>query len=122
MMKAIGLALTFAALWMSPFVAPSRAADPVGRYDVSGTNPGNRGTYAGTATIEKTGETYRVVWQIGSDRYIGTGIGNNEFIAVSYRMGSGSGLAMYAPDGAGWKGIWAYADGREVGTEIWSRR
>jgi hypothetical protein len=102
--------------------APAMAEDPAGRYDVSGTNPGNRGTYTGTAAIEKTGETYRVVWQIGTDRYVGTGVGNAEFIAVSYRLGNESGLALYGASGRGWKGVWAYSGGRQLGTEVWTRR
>jgi hypothetical protein len=117
-MRAIHAGALVAMLWsMVAF-----AEEPVGEYAVSGTNPGDRGTYSGTATIERTGETYRVVWQIGSDRYVGTAIGNNEFLAISYTMGSQSGLAMYSASGAGWKGIWTYANGRQIGTEIWSRR
>jgi hypothetical protein len=103
-------------------VMPAVAGDPVGRYDVSGANPGNRGTYSGTATIDKTGDTYRVVWQIGSDRYVGTGVGNDEFIAVSYRLGNESGLALYSASGGGWKGVWTYLGGQQLGTEIWTRR
>ena len=119
-MRAISIGAIAAVLCVATF-ALARAEDPIGRYEVSGTNPGNKGTYTGTAVIEKTGDTYRVVWQIGSDRYVGTGIGTPEFIAVSYRLGNESGLALYSASGAGWKGIWTYAGGREIGTEIWTR-
>jgi hypothetical protein len=109
-------------LLLGSSLVPAMADDPVGRYDVSGTNPGNRGTYSGPAAIEKTGDTYRVVWQIGSDRYVGTGVGNGEFIAVSYRFGNESGLALYGANGSGWKGVWAYSGGQQLGTEVWTRR
>ena len=117
-MRAVQAGAVIAVLWGTV----AFAADPVGQYSVSGTNPGNRGTYAGTVTVEKTGDTFRVVWQIGSDRYVGTGIGNDEFIAVSYQAGSDTGLAMYSSSEQGWKGIWTYANGRQIGTEIWSRK
>lgn len=125
-MMRIGLAVLSAALmtivlWTAS-AAPVKADDPVGRYTVTGTNPGNRGTYSGSVVIDKTGDTYRVVWQIGNDRYIGTGIGNDQFIAVSYKFGSDTGLALYSASGAGWKGIWAYSGGQTLGSEIWSRR
>jgi hypothetical protein len=109
-------------LLLGTLLAPAMADEPVGRYDVSGTNPGNRGTYSGSATVEKTGDTYRVVWQIGSDRYVGTGVGNSEFIAVSYRFGNESGLALYGANGRGWKGVWAYSGGQQLGSEVWTRR
>lgn len=115
-------AVLASALFLATAMVPAAADDPVGSYDVSGTDPSNRGTYSGTASIEKTGETYRVVWQIGSDRYVGTGVGNDQFIAVSYRFGNESGLALYSSSGRGWKGVWTYSGGRQLGTEIWTRR
>jgi hypothetical protein len=97
-------------------------ADPVGKYDVSGTNPGGKSTYSGQVTVERTGDTYRVVWTVGGDRYVGTGIGNKEFIAVSYSSGNQTGLALYAQEGEGWVGVWTYAGGKQIGTEKWQRQ
>lgn len=98
------------------------AADPVGTYDISGTNPSGGSTYSGTVTVTKTGETYRVVWIVGDTRYVGTGLGNKDFIAVSYRSGDDTGLALYGPDGGNWAGLWTHAGGQNVGAEIWKRR
>ena len=98
------------------------AADPEGSYNVEGANPGGNGNYSGTVTVEKTGDTYRVVWDIGGTKYIGTGIGNKDFIAVSYRSGNNTGLALYGEDGGNWLGVWTYAGGKTVGAERWSRR
>ncbi len=98
-------------------------ADAVGRYDVDGTNPGSGSSYRGTVTVEKTGETFRVIWDVAGTRYVGTGIGDDKFIAVSYRTGDSIGLALYGSEGNGvWKGVWAYANGRQIGTERWLPR
>jgi hypothetical protein len=102
-------------------VACAFAADPVGSYSVEGTNPTGGGSYSGTVEVEKTGDTYRVTWVVGGTRYIGTGIGDKNFIAVSYRSGDDTGLALYGADGGNWHGIWTYAGGRRIGTEIWNR-
>jgi hypothetical protein len=113
------LAVSAAALLWS--AATAFAADPVGEYSVEGANPGGGSQYSGTVKVEKTGDTYRVIWVVGGTRYIGTGVGNNEFIAVSYKSGSETGLALYGSDGENWKGIWTYAGGRQIGAEIWKR-
>ncbi len=98
------------------------AADPVGTYNVEGTNPGNGSAYKGTVTISKTGETYKVIWVVGGTRYIGTGIGNKDFIAVSYKSDADTGLALYGADGGNWAGVWTYAGGDKMGSEIWKRQ
>ena len=112
------LAVTFVLLWST---TAAFAADPSGRYTIQGTNPGGKGSYSGTVTVDRTGETYRVVWIVGSTRYVGTGIGNKDFIAVSYASGNSSGLALYGADGANWAGVWAYSGARDVGAETWTR-
>ncbi len=111
-----------AALALVLSAAAALAADPVGSYRVEGTNPGGASQYIGRVQVERTGETYRVVWVVGHTRYVGTGIGNKEFLAVSYRSGRDSGLALYSADGGNWKGVWAYAGARKMGAEIWKRR
>lgn len=100
-------------------LAATALADPVGRFSVSGTNPGDNSRYAGTVVVTRTGDTYRVLWTIGGQQYEGTGIGNKDFIAVSYRSGNQTGLALYGPSGNTWRGIWTYAGGRQIGSEVW---
>jgi hypothetical protein len=53
----------FAAVAFAAAVVSSAAfaADPVGRYAVSGVSPGGGGSYSGTATVTKTGDTFKVV-------------------------------------------------------------
>ena len=72
--------------------------------------------------MEKTGQTYRVIWVVAGTRYVGTGSGDRDFIAVSYKAGSNdTGLALYGAEGEDWQGVWTYAGGRQVGTEVWKR-
>ena len=97
------------------------AAEPIGSYKVEGANPGGKGQYTGTVSVTKTGETYQVIWVVAGTRYIGTGIGNKDFLAVSYKSGSQTGLALYGPSGDGWTGVWTYAGGKELGPETWKR-
>ena len=58
------LAALVAVLALSSTVA--FAGDPVGRYSVVGTNPGNKARYSETVWVERTGETFRVTWDIGT--------------------------------------------------------
>ena len=98
-------------------------ADPTGQYAVAGANPGGDGKYSGEVSVEKTGDTYKVVWHIGDDTYIGTGIGSKDFIAISYKSGKDTGLALYAENADGsWAGFWTYAGGTQIGTERWVRQ
>ena len=100
----------------------SALADPVGTYDVSGTNPGNGSQYSGTVTVQRAGDTFVVIWTVAGTRQVGTGIGRDDFLAVSYRSGNSIGIAVYRPDADGWKGIWAPAGSQNLGTEFWTRR
>jgi hypothetical protein len=110
-----------AGLLMLGSVPVCHAADPVGHYIAEGVGP-DGGHYRGTVDVTKTGETYKVIWEIGPDRFIGTGIGNPDFIAVSYRSGSSTGLALYAARGDDWAGPWVYAGGTQLGNETWTRQ
>jgi hypothetical protein len=73
--------------------------------------------------VQRTGDTYQIVWMVGNTRFTGTGIGNANFLAVAYKSRNFSGLALYAgqPDGT-WLGIWTTEGGTLVGTERWQPR
>ncbi len=98
------------------------AGEPEGNYRVVGSNPGGGSRYSGTVMVEKTGQTYRVTWDIGGQTYVGTGIGSSEGLAVSYRSGNQTGLAIYGAKGNDWEGVWAFTNGRTVGGEAWTRQ
>jgi hypothetical protein len=118
MLRFVSLA---AALLMCGTIA-AFAAEPAGTYSVEGADPGGGNKYNGTVTVKKTGETYNVVWKIGTTTYVGTAIGNKDFLAVSYKSGNDTGLALYGADGGNWSGIWTYAGGKDVGPELWKRQ
>jgi hypothetical protein len=111
---ALTVCLSGAAAW---------AGDPIGTYNISGNNPGGGSSYSGTVKVEKTGETYKVTWEVAGTRFVGTGLGDSRFLGVSYRTGNSTGLALYAPaSDDGWEGVWTYADGTQIGKEKWTRR
>jgi hypothetical protein len=114
--------LTAAVVMLVMSGALAWAGDPAGRYSVIGSNPGTKDRYSGTVTVERTGDTFRVTWDIGSQTFVGTGIGSDKGLAVSYRSGTQTGLAMYGANGDNWEGVWTYAGGREIGGEAWTRQ
>ena len=119
-MRHLYIALVFVGLLGS---TTAFAADPAGRYQVEGGNPGSSGAYHGVVTVQKTGQTYRVIWVIGSTRFVGTAIGTNDLFSVAYAApGKGFGLALYRPNGSDWAGVWTVAGDQTVGWETWKRQ
>ncbi|MBC7801568.1 MAG: hypothetical protein H7Z10_13175 [Gemmatimonadaceae bacterium] len=102
--------------------SPTLAADPVGSYRVEGRNPGDGDAYSGTVQVSRTGGTYRVVWLVAGQQFVGTGIGDAEFMAISYTSGGSTGLALFGARGGNWDGAWTYAGGRALGGERWIRQ
>jgi hypothetical protein len=77
----------------------------VGQYEVQGRSIGQQQPYRGIATVEKAGAAYKVTWQVGRDRYIGTGLLDGDAFAVVYGSVGNSvspGLVLYRiqPDGS----------------------
>jgi hypothetical protein len=96
-------------------------ADPAGKYAVKGHTPGTGKSYAGQVMVTKTGDTYQVVWDIGGQIAVGTGIGSANFLVVTYLTGRQVGLALYARKADGsWEGRWTQLGGRVVDTENWT--
>jgi hypothetical protein len=97
------------------------SAEPAGKYSVKGHSPGNDQGYTGQVVVTKTGDTYQVIWEIGGQIAVGTGIGSANFLVVTYLTGRQIGLALYArrADGS-WEGRWTQLGGRVVDTENWT--
>ena len=93
----------------------------VGRYNVEGRTP-DGAVYSGTVEVVPTGDTLRVTWVIDGQRYLGTGIGDDSFISVSYRSGNDTGLVLLVNENGVWSGIWTFAGGTSLGRERWVRR
>jgi hypothetical protein len=104
-------------------LASSAAAQKgiAGRFAVEGRTP-DGGTYRGTVEVTPTGDTLRVTWVIDGQRYVGTGIGDERFMTVSYRSGSDTGLVLLVQEDGGWSGVWTYAGGTRLGEERWTPR
>jgi hypothetical protein len=120
--KAKMIAKLMAVLAVIVLAGGAALANPVGKYVNRGTK-GNGTPFSGVVTVSKTGDTYRVVWVVAGQTYTGTGIGSDDFLAVSYRSGNDTGLALYnrKSDGS-WVGIWTYAGGQRIGTDVWQPR
>ena len=103
-------------------VTSAWAGDPAGRYSMVGSNPGGGSRYSGTVEVERTGDTFRVTWDVGGQTFVGTGIGSEKGLAVTYRSGNQTGLAIYGANGDNWEGVWTYTGGKVVGGEVWTRR
>lgn len=114
------LRTTVFAAAFTAFAMPA-LAQMTGQYKVEGKNPDGT-AYSGSASIEKTGDTYRVVWNIGGERFIGTGIGSNEAIAIGYRSGSNTGVVLLVKEGDEYFAVWTYLNGRQLGGEKWARQ
>jgi hypothetical protein len=102
-------------------MAAPASAQLLGRYGVEGRNP-DGSTYAGTSTVEKQGDAFRVTWTVDGARFVGTGIGGDEAIAITYRSGNNTGVALLVKEGGQYLLVWTYAGGTALGTEKWTRR
>ena len=95
-----------------------------GRYQVEGHNPGQAQGYRGEAVVRHTGETYSIVWQIGSGRQIGTGLLTGSVLSVVFQSANGQGAGVASFETAGdviTAGRWALIGGQAAGTERWTR-
>jgi hypothetical protein len=113
-------------------------AGPEGSYSVVGVNPDTGGNYTGRVEVSRVGDTYRVTWNIGGTRYIGTGLGarvvdgryivgvaspDDTALAVGYVSAGSFGQAFYFVGADGqWTGVWTYGGSNVVSTEKWTRR
>ena len=134
MLKSVMAAAVAAFLvWTGPALA-----DPTGIYDVVGENPNTGGEYRGTVSVSRTGQTYRVVWSIAGQKYVGTGLGavfqdgtfriggatpDDAALSVGYISGQSFGMAFYIEqDDGSWEGVWTYSGSNVVARETWYPR
>lgn len=94
-----------------------------GRYRIEGQNPGQAQVYRGEAVVRRTGETYSLVWQIGSGRQIGTGLRTGSVLSVVFQAvgGQGAGVASFETDGDRIvTGRWTLIGAQATGVERWT--
>lgn len=126
---------SIAAILIALALPAAALAGPDGTYHVKGVNPDDGRDYTGTVKIVRKGEVYRVVWQIGDDKTVGTGLGlrlvdgqmvagpasdADTGISISYSSGDSVGNATYTEftDGT-WRGVWASTGDKSISTEEW---
>ena len=103
-------------------VAPAQARGP-GNYVVKG-KEGAGGGYTGSSSLTQTGgETWRIVWKIGSQTWTGFGIGNGQVIALNFSGNGQSGVMLLVAkdDNSGYNAAWAYTGAKTVGYEEWTK-
>jgi len=122
MRKILYLLLVVMTVSVSPLVRAQTERDISGTYWVQGTNPGGKGSYQGIATVVKTGDAYRVHWEVGTV-YQGVGkLKGNTFQVEWGTSKENVGTVTYQlqPDGS-LKGTWYVAKNPEsLGTETLS--
>ena len=113
-----------AVLAASPFAVAPAAHAIEGVYRVEGHAPRSGDMYKGEAQIKRTGDTYSVVWRIGSSGHIGTGILRDNVLSVFFQpldRGSAAGVASFRIiDDKIAQGTWTMLGGKEVGEENWT--
>ena len=102
---------------------PTRAAELEGKYLVEGRDPKGAARYQGQVVVVKESDTYSVIWKIQNQVLYGTGILQNNIIAVTYlNYGprGAPGLALYeaSPEGT-LTGKFTALGAKEVGIEAW---
>lgn len=97
------------------------ALDVAGAYRVQGTNPEGAGEYRGDVLVRKVGDAYQVVWVIGGQRHVGTGLLTDGVLSIAYQQSNRSaGIAVYRQDADGvLRGRWTPIGGTASGTETW---
>ncbi|MBM3539526.1 MAG: hypothetical protein FJX55_17075 [Alphaproteobacteria bacterium] len=123
-MSRIGrVVLLLACCWAAAWPLEAAAQVPLeGVYAVQGSSPGSAGVYTGEATVTRRGAIYKIVWQIGAARHVGTGIlADNRFAAVYQPPGERPGIVIFETRSDGsLAGLWTALGADSVGLEVWT--
>ena len=87
-----------------------------GAYDVKGTNPGGD-SYQAKLRIAKTGQTYRLEWDVAGTSLKGVGLQVDDNLFVVWGDREPFGVVSYSFDGARAKGIWTLGGATRTATE-----
>ncbi len=94
-------------------------ANIAGTYWVTGTNPGSGSAYKGVATILKSGDSYRMHWEVGTT-YDGVGKFDGKILQIAWGTATENvGTVTYTLQADGsLKGTWFTASNpKSLGTE-----
>lgn len=104
-------------------VSIAAPADPlVGTYDVKGEPFGGGKPYTGIVNVEKTGQTYKVLWYPGEHQIEGVGIWWGGQLSIGYVQEGVQGVAIYVPMGNGLRGVWSSYGETRIAPEDWVKR
>ena len=107
---------------MSTSAAFAQNDDLSGRYSVEGRNAAGSGLYRAEVLVSRSGETYRVRWNLGQGGAAnGTGIVTDNVLSVVFvGPGTQSGIASFRINRDGtMTGTWAGVGAAKVGSENW---
>ena len=114
--RALGLAI----VWALAGAGPAQAAEPTGRWEVSGSGPGIA-DYQGQLLVEKQGRSHALHWNTDQGDFDGVGLAVGRRFYVGWGTGRGYGLGVLTRDGADWAGRWVEpASVGMQGKERWS--
>jgi hypothetical protein len=105
-----------------PVLGIAQSGDPTGLYSVEGRNVDAKATYRGEVAISKDGEAFKILWIVGNQQFLGTGILRDGKLAVAFQaQGRMAGIALFDlhPDGT-LSGTWTVLGGKELGLEHWT--
>jgi hypothetical protein len=109
---------------LMPIGALAQPADITGSYSITGENPGGGGAYRGEVVVKRTDDTYQVLWRLGPQEHVGTGIFRDGQFSVVYQpRGEPAGIAVYIVSASGTlNGLWTGLGGQFLGIETWTRK
>jgi hypothetical protein len=109
--------LTMAAMLLAGAIPA--LADPSGNYTIAGTNP-DGSTYDASVLVAKVGDTFTLTYTLQDGTKLqGTGIGDDDVMAIGYLQDGESGVALMYREGGKWMGVWSYIGAKTLGTEEW---
>lgn len=105
-----------------PASEPSTALTVEGVYRVKGLDLAGQ-AYQGMLTVERTGEVYRLTWQLPEGQLIGIGVLHDTVLAASWGGTTGTGIVAYTvlPGGV-LEGVWTFSGSEQTGTERATRQ
>jgi hypothetical protein len=91
-----------------------------GAYVIKGTNPAGA-TYQGNLKIAKTGQTYRLGWDVAGRSTKGIGIKVDDGLFAAFGDKEPVGVISYSFEGGQAKGVWTLSGATQTATESLSR-
>lgn len=103
--------------------SPANAIE--GDYEIVGSGAEGQNAYNAEARVQRTGETFSIVWKVGEVGYIGTGIVSDETLSVVFQPlvpNARAGVASYQiEDDTVVGGTWTILGTKAIGIETWTR-